>query len=132
MRPGSPADSSRDCRSLALGANTLVATSLTGVIVGLTAKSGSEIWRIEGALDAPAFELGSGDGLVAVPYFSGAMRLLNPANGAVLWELPGGNLSTGLPWAPTFDKGRRFAAGHSALWAFPALPARLGGAGFEP
>lgn len=112
----SQVDPRRDFRSLAVERGTLVVTSLTGVVLGLSAESGAERWRVVAARDSAALELSSGRGVVALPHLSGAFTLLSVLDGSTLWRLP---FSVGLSWPALFTDELIVVGGRSGLWAFP-------------
>lgn len=106
-----------DYRALVATEDTVIATSLDGTVMGLSPRSGSQMWRTAAPADSPGFEISAQEGFVAIPSLSGSLRVLKAADGSVVWET--GGYEAGLLWPPVFGNGSLYAVGTSGLWRLP-------------
>lgn len=108
----------RDMRPLALTGNTLIAGSLTGVVIAYDLTSRRERWRFDGHLSgSTVFKLTATDDTAYVPYFSGELVALDVRDGSERWRI--GDWKVGYRWAPLVSRDRIYVSGtQSGFHAF--------------
>lgn len=120
--PPEPGGGYGDNRRLGVVADVVVATSNTGVIVGLNAGTGSEIWRINPRSGSPSGSFVSTDGKLAFFTASGRVFAVDALTGAVRWQLGGGigddpYFGVGFFSTPLVDGANLYLPGETGLYA---------------
>lgn len=96
-----------DFRPLALSRETLVAGSLTGLVVAYDIRSQREQWRYSAPLGgAVMFNIASENETVYVPYITGQLVALRLFDGTERWRM-----SNGFTWTPARSSNRVIVAG---------------------
>jgi outer membrane protein assembly factor BamB len=108
----------RDYRALAISRSTLVAGSLTGVVVGFDLATRQERWRFyDPWLGSAVFRVTADDKVFYLPFFSGEVVAIDAATGAERWRV--GDWKAGFIWVPLVWKDRLFVcATYEGLYAF--------------
>jgi outer membrane protein assembly factor BamB len=106
---GSQADGSQDHRALAVAGTTLIAGSLSGVVVAYGLTDREERWRATPTDASVGMGLASNGHTVYVPFFSGHIVALDVATGAEQWRTS--DEMSGFSWTPLVSGDVLFAAG---------------------
>jgi outer membrane protein assembly factor BamB len=112
-----------DTRPLVIVDRTVVAGSLSGVLVGIDAATGAELWRTPPGFVYPKGNvLGSHDGHAIIVQSGGDIAFVNARTGVEVWrDDPAGfpdGARTGDAASTTVDGGDRvFVAGYKAFYA---------------
>lgn len=101
--------SSQDNRPLLVVGPTLVAGSLSGVVVGYDVAGRRERWRTTPSDGSVGMGLTGDERTVYVPFFSGEIVALDLDTGRESWRTP--DDVSGFSWAPLAFGGALFAAG---------------------
>jgi outer membrane protein assembly factor BamB len=108
----------RDFRPLAISGSTLVAGSLTGIVLGWDLATRQQRWRFHSPESgSTVFRMTADEHSVYLPYFSGELIRIDVASGLEQWRV--GDWKQGFVWAPLVWNDRVFAsATHSGFFAF--------------
>jgi outer membrane protein assembly factor BamB len=112
VRPDGRGAVVQDFRPVVLAGRTLVAGSLTGMVVAYDLESRRERWRQAPVPASVAFGLAADTHVVYVPYLSGHLVAIDVDTGVERWRA-GGSLM-GLSWPPLVTPAWLLAAGSSA------------------
>jgi outer membrane protein assembly factor BamB len=106
-----------DFRALAITDRTLIAGSLTGMVIAYNIDSRREIWRYVAAeLGSASFKIAVDQDVVFVPFLSGNLIALNAKTGKEQWRLSAGG--AGSTWLPAIYARMIFVANERGTAAF--------------
>lgn len=129
---GSEAASLQDRRPLIVAGTTLVAGSLSGVVIGYNVTDRKERWRATPVDASVGMGLASDGGTAYVPFFSGQIVALDIAAGHERWRTSAE--FGGFGWAPLVADRLLFAAGSATgfvAFSLRDVRAEIGGQGVE-
>lgn len=120
--PPEPGGGYGDNRSLGVVGDVVVVSSATGIIVGLNAATGSELWRINPRSGSPSGHVISTDGKLAFFTASGRVFAVDAQTGAIRWNLGGGigddpYFGVGFFSTPLVDGPNIYLPGETGLYA---------------
>jgi outer membrane protein assembly factor BamB len=97
----------RDYRALAISGTTLLAGSLTGVVVGFDLSTKQERWRFyDPWLGSAVFRVTADENAFYLPFFSGEVVAIDADTGAERWRI--GDWKAGFIWVPLVWQDRLF------------------------